>query len=281
MGAAGSLFPWWSFAKTLLAICALRLAEQGRIDLDRPSAEAPFTLRQLLQHRAGVPNYGQLPSYHEAVARGDPPWSRETLLAAVGADQPEFPPGTGWSYSNVGYMLVREAVERACECPLAGALKQLVLDRVEVPSVRVAVERGDLAEVHWPDVRPYDPGWVYHGCVVGSAVDAAKVLAALFAGQILGPASVSAMLARHDLGGALPDRPWTACGYGLGLMSGEMGAAGRAIGHSGGGPGCVNAVYHFPDLADPVTVAVFTDGVAEGVAEFAARDIALHGELQG
>ena len=38
---------------------------------------------------------------------------------------------------------------------------------------------------------------------------------------------------------------------------GGGGAAGRAIGHSGSGPFCVNAVYHFPDLPVPVTVAVF------------------------
>ena len=58
-------------------------------------------------------------------------------------------------------------------------------------------------------------------------------------------------------------------------MSGKMEGAGRAIGHSGGGPGCVNAVYHFPDLPRPLTVASFTDGDDEGRAEFEALRIAL------
>jgi D-alanyl-D-alanine carboxypeptidase len=58
-------------------------------------------------------------------------------------------------------------------------------------------------------------------------------------------------------------------------MIGEMGQAGRAIGHSGGGPGCVNAVYHFPDLPRPVTVAAFTEGTDEGAAEFLAARTAL------
>jgi hypothetical protein len=58
-------------------------------------------------------------------------------------------------------------------------------------------------------------------------------------------------------------------------MSGTMDGLGRSLGHSGGGPFSVNAVYHFPDRPDPVTVACFTDGTDEGAAEFAARDIAL------
>ena len=84
------------------------------------------------------------------------------------------------------------------------------------------------------------------------------------------------MLIRHPLGGAIEGRPWTECGYALGLMSGRCADVGHAIGHSGGGPFCVNAVYHFPDLKRPVTVASFTDGWQEGLAEFAAVQAALH-----
>ena len=62
--------------------------------------------------------------------------------------------------------------------------------------------------------------------------------------------------------------------YGLGLMTGSMGGVGRAFGHSGGGPFCVNAVYHFPERAVPVTVACFTDGENEGRAEFQAARLA-------
>lgn len=74
--------------------------------------------------------------------------------------------------------------------------------------------------------------------------------------QILKSATLHTMVEGHDLGGALPGRAWTACGYGLGLMSGRMGDTGRAIGHSGGGPHCVNATYHFPDAAPPLTEGV-------------------------
>lgn len=83
------------------------------------------------------------------------------------------------------------------------------------------------------------------------------------------------MLDIHQLGGAIPGRPWTSCGYGLGLMWGEVGEVGRVIGHSGAGPFCVSAVYYFPDIAAPVTVASFTEGSNEAPAEFEAVRLAL------
>ena len=274
-GAESSVFPWWSFTKTVLAICALRLVEQGRLDLDAPLHERSYTLRQLMQHRAGVPNYSRLKAYQDAVARNDAAWSRDRLLSIVGADRLSFQPGAGWAYSNVGYMFVREIIEGATGLSLGAALEELLFGPLGVRSVRLAAAPSDFADVFWPDLRTYDPRWVYHGCLTGTPVDAVKVLHALLLGQILRPATLHTMLERHELGGAIPGRPWTACGYGLGLMSGRMGEAGRAIGHSGSGPHSSNAVYHCPDLASPITVATYMDSEDEGLAETDAMTIAL------
>jgi len=79
-GAISELFPWWSFTKTILAVAALRLVEAGKLELDARRPGKPYTLRQLLLHRAGVPNYGRLQAYHEAVARGEDAWPRARLL---------------------------------------------------------------------------------------------------------------------------------------------------------------------------------------------------------
>ncbi len=273
-GSPAGLFPWWSFTKTALAICALRLVEDKRLDLDTPRPGKTFTLRQLLQHRAGVPDYGSLNAYHDAVARNDAAWSRAHLLEAAGADRLDFSPGTGWAYSNIGYLFVGDAIEDASGLDLATALRVFVLEPSEAVSASLATKPADFRQIFWPALRTYDPRWVYHGCLIGTPMDAARVLHACLGERILRPDTLHTMVAAHELGDAPPGRPWTGTGYGLGLMSGRMGAAGRAIGHSGGGPGCVNAVYHFPDAADPIVVAAFTDGDDEGLAEFETVSIA-------
>ncbi|MBP0615360.1 serine hydrolase domain-containing protein [Jiella mangrovi] len=275
VGRTDAVFAWWSFTKTILAIAALRLCHEQRLSLDTPFAGQPYTLRHLLQHRAGVPDYFALAAYHAAVARREPAWPRQKLLAATGSDQLEFAPGTGWRYSNVGYLFVRDAIEAATGSDLNTALEELVFGPLGLRRTRVARGPADLACVHGPSLRGYDPGWVYHGCVTGPATEAAAILATTMSGRLLRADSLAIMLERHELGGAIEGRPWTSHGYGLGLMIGTMAGAGRAIGHSGGGPEGVCAVYHFPDLREPRTIAAFTGGTDEGRAEWSAARLAL------
>lgn len=271
----GARFPYWSFSKTAIAICALKLADEHLVDLDAPHKEHPFTLRQLLGHSSGLPDYGPLKEYHAAVARGDEPWSRERLLDATLAQGMRFVPGKGWSYSNVGYLFIRDLIEEATGKPLGKVIHDLICKPLALATVEFWDTLDQSAALHWDAGTGYDPRWVYHGCLIGSALDASRLLHALFAGDLLEWKTLGDMLVRRSLGGAIPGRPWTECGYALGLMSGAMGDAGRAIGHTGGGPFSVNAVYHFPDLPDPMTIAAFTDAPDQGVAEFAAARIAL------
>lgn len=96
--ASTAVMQWWSFTKVLIAASALRLAEQDRLALDAPLPGLPYTLRQLLQHRAGVGDYGCLPEYQAAVARGDDPRSDDELFAHVPPTGLLFSPDTGWAY---------------------------------------------------------------------------------------------------------------------------------------------------------------------------------------
>lgn len=273
-GSADACFPYWSFTKTVISICALKLVESGRLDLDSTLTGAPYTLRQLLGHTSGLADYGQFPEYHAAVAAGETPWIRDRLLDVALANGMLFAPAQGWSYSNIGYMFVVELIEATLEMPFREVIADMVCKPLGLTSIELAETPEQFQRVHWQAATGYDPKWVYHGCLIGNAPDAARLLHALLAGRLLQPAILREMLDAKYLGGALPDRPWTECGYALGLMSGAMKQAGKAVGHSGGGPFCVNAVYHFPDVSDPVTVASFTEGTAEGVAEFANMRLA-------
>ncbi len=274
-GSSGSpdlLFPYWSFTKTAIAICALKLVEQGILDLNASLSNQPYSLRHLLAHTSGLPDYGQVKQYHAAVAAGDPPWSREKLLDIALADDLLFQPDQGWSYSNIGYLFICEKIEQATDQKMADVISELIVQPLGLSSVTLAQSREQFARLHWDAASDYDPGWVYHGCLTGNAQDAAQLLHALFSGNLLAPGSLSQMTAPRPLGGALAGRPWTQCAYALGLMTGTMTDAGTTSGHSGCGPFSVNAIYHFTETTDPLTVACFTDGNDEGVAEFATVD---------
>ena len=294
-GASGSVVAWWSFSKTLVAACVLLLAERGRLSLDDcldglpcdPSRSLPgglprgfsrgcsFTLRQLLQHRAGVGNYGEMPEYHEAVAAECPPWSDEEMLRRVPPDELLFAPGEGWAYSNVGYLLVRRHLERVEDEPLEAVLRRLVLAPLALERCRVAATVDDMRRIAYPPAHAYDPRWVYHGCVVGPVRDAALALHHLLHGTLLSTASRAALLDRHPIGGPIAGRPWQSHGYGLGVMMGSMGSqaadALEVVGHSAGGPGSVGAVYSRRTPGGPRTAAAFAPGNDVGITE----DVAL------
>jgi D-alanyl-D-alanine carboxypeptidase len=270
-----AVVPWWSFTKTLIAAAVLRLAEAGRLDLDVPFGRHPFTPRQLLQHRAGLGDYGGLATYRKAVARDDDPWPEEVLLRQVPPDRLLFPPGSAFAYSNVGYLLLRHLVEECSGTPFAAALSGLVLDPLGLKGARLARTRADMASTAFSGGTPYHPVWVFHGVVVGPVAEAALALHRLLNGHLLLPASRAALLAAMPVGGAPAGRPWQITGYGLGLMIGTMQhppmkSPLAVVGHSAGGPGSVGAVYHAPFGGDCRTAAVFAAGADEGPVEHAA-----------
>lgn len=229
--------PWWSFTKTVLAAAALVLVRDRRLPLDDRLDRRPFTLRQLLQHRAGLAEYGGLRAYHDAVARNDDAWPPAEMLVRTDAERLRYPPGEGWDYSNIGYFLVRQLIERTMAMPLGTALDELVMAPLGIARARLAEERRDFSP-------GYDPKWVYHGLLVGPLEQAALLLQRLLTGDLLPQPLLSSMLDRYPVGGPIAGRPWKAPSYGLGLMIGETTGGALIAGHTGGGPGSAVAVYH-------------------------------------
>src|SRR3954466_10470563 len=104
---------------TFVAALALMLVEEGVFELDGeagPIAEGA-TIRQLLNHTAGFPNFED-----DVIAMFEPslrdlghPTGRgpDEMLAAVKAKPRHFPPGEGWSYSGSNYQLLGLILEEA------------------------------------------------------------------------------------------------------------------------------------------------------------------------
>jgi CubicO group peptidase (beta-lactamase class C family) len=249
--------PWWSFTKTILAATALVLVRDGQLALDCPVRSRPFTLRQLLQHQSGLADYGGLAAYHEAVARGDEPWPVSELLDRTDARRLRYDPGQGWSYSNIGYLMVRELIGETAGEDLSAAISRLLLRPLDIGGARIVRTPADLAGIAMGSASSYHPGWVYHGLAVGPLRDAALLLDRLMTGTLLPPDLLEAMREAHPVSEPNPRRPWSRPGYGLGLMSVIASSGHKVMGHTGGGPGSVIAVYHRPDAAPPFTAAAF------------------------
>lgn len=259
--------PWWSFTKTVLAAAALSLVRDGLIGLDERVPEGPFTLRQLLRHEAGLADYSELADYHTAVARHETPWSAAEMLQRLDATRLRYAPGDGWRYSNVGYLFIARLIARVTGLRLEEALTQRVFAPLGLSRIRLATTRTDLAYVNMGAASTYDPGWVYHGLLVGPLVEAALCLDRLLDGHLLPQSLLREMQTVRTLGGPIAGRPWVAPGYGLGLMQGMVESGLTLSGHTGVGPGSIIAVYRCIDGNSTASCAVFDESGNEGAVE--------------
>lgn len=275
----GDEFHLFSIAKVFIAAAALRLVERGILALDAPVASVlpqpalpdTVTLRRLLSHTAGLPDYGGPRDYHDAVrATPDQPWPRDTFLAATIGRHGVGLPGA-FRYSNIGYLLARMVLERATGQRLGAVLQAEVFVPAGTSALRLATEIGEVGGLApgWGAslgdgqelmnvAQLYHPGWVAHGAVVGRALDAAQALDGVLAGAVLNPASREAMREAVPVGGShwLFQPP----GYGLGLMCRESGSVDRRAGHGGEGPGfSTGAICLMPDTGPRITAVALAN----------------------
>lgn len=107
-----------SLGKPVFAAAAMRLVDAGVLALDRPlssyaslpdilsPAARAITLRHVLSHTTGLPNWRQAP----------------------GALTPEFPPGSRFTYSGEGMFYLQRVIEQVTGMPIERVMRQQVLD---------------------------------------------------------------------------------------------------------------------------------------------------------
>jgi D-alanyl-D-alanine carboxypeptidase len=275
---ADARFPIYSITKSVIAVCVLRLAELRALALDEPISRwltgLPFgddvTLRQLLNHTAGVPNYSALPEQIAAlrVSPGEA-WTFEQFVERSCRRGLDFSPGEGWCYSNTGYALLKRVVELANATSFAEAVQQhvagplghtataVVEGRAAFEALAPGFGREFNRNAELEDVRRvYDPGWVAHGLVASTAAEIVEFYQALFGGKLVQRASLAEMTRLLRVPGDHP--PAVSPSYGLGLMSDPDGPHGPDFSHGGDGPGySLHAGCH-PDFGGRrVSAAVF------------------------
>lgn len=297
-GSREPAFLAYSITKTVTATIALRLVERGQLSLDDkvarwfpavPNAER-MTLRQVLNHGAGIPDYGGNTAYHDDV-RTSPgvPWSFERFAAETYERGLLLEPGAGWAYSNVGYMLLRRIVEQAggdtlhglvhthVTAPL-GLTRTFVADDIaSLSTLAPALSRRLSPDGSLRDVRTfYHPGWVSHGVMASTPSEIARFIDALFAGHLVSPESLGQMTTLV----AVPRPPGESAkeitrfprpSYGLGMMGDPETMFGLVHGHNGGGPGYGASVFRIAETGMTACAMVASeDGVGAEDLVFAA-----------
>ncbi|WPN49910.1 MULTISPECIES: serine hydrolase domain-containing protein [unclassified Pseudomonas] len=261
------LVPWWSFTKTVLAVTALSLVRDGRVGLDDPVLDQPFTLRQLLRHEAGLADYGELAEYHSAVANHESAWPAGEMMQRLEGTRLRYSPGTAWRYSNVGYWLIGRLIERVTDLALEEAVSCRAFTPLGLSGVHFAKTRADLQATCLGKSSRYDPAWVYHGLLIGPLSHAALWLDRLLGADLLSTDLLQQMQTARTLGGPIPGRPWIAPGYGLGVMQGPIEGGLTLCGHTGCGPGSVIAVYRCSDAEASACCAAYDASANEGAVE--------------
>ncbi|MFI7431701.1 serine hydrolase domain-containing protein [Micromonospora sp. NPDC049836] len=160
----GAADPWrpdtlvdvYSVGKPVAALCLLMLVDRGRVDLDAPVSaywpefRSPATLRQVLDHTAGLPAF-PVPRPADAVAD----WG--LLCADLAAAEPEWTPGTvagehAWTYGH----LVGEVVRRVDGRPLGRFLAEEIAGPWRLD---LAFGLDAAAQARCADLSYADPDW--------------------------------------------------------------------------------------------------------------------------
>ncbi|MCX4765341.1 beta-lactamase family protein [Streptomyces sp. NBC_01275] len=134
----GARFRAGSTTKVVTAAAVLRLAAEGRIDLDTPIQHylpgllgrqfRPITVRQLLNHTSGIPaGDGLGNTFEEVYAHRFDTLAPQQVAASAGAKKPEFCPGEQQHYLNINYTFLGLLIEKATGRSYASEATRLVL----------------------------------------------------------------------------------------------------------------------------------------------------------
>jgi D-alanyl-D-alanine carboxypeptidase len=149
-----ALFKIASIGKLYVAVSTAKLVKDKRLSLDKTLADyfpelvgkienaERITLRMMVQHRSGIPNFIDHPNYWE----NRPNFDEEALELAI--EMPaSFEPGADYGYSNTNYLLLRRLIDKVVGYSYQQYIKEEILIPLELNNTF-----GSLSEVNIDDV---------------------------------------------------------------------------------------------------------------------------------
>ncbi len=276
----GSRFYIYSVTKSIIAALVLQLAGSKPLSLEDkldkwfPAIKTSglVSVYNCLRHTGGLQDYGGDPRYNAAVRAGGAPWTFDEFIERTLGDKLLFTPGEKFSYSNIGYMLLKKILEIEYGGSFSDIINSRICRPLSLVSTWVSQTRESLADnIFGPGVylgskespadiyKIYHPLWVSHGVISSSAYETAVMMNSIFNGALLERGQIDIMTRCFKVEG-VTGRPFYDPHYGCGLMIDTGAPYGPVYGHTGGGPGASAACYHLARKSKPFTVAVLTDG---------------------
>jgi D-alanyl-D-alanine carboxypeptidase len=253
-----------SITKQFTAAAILQLQEAGKLDIDDelskylPGAPhaAEVTLRQLLSHTSGLPEYLDGPDIESAATK---PTAFPQLMARVAGKPLDFTPGTKMVYNNTGYILLGHVIEIVSRQPYRDYVRKHLLERAGMAQTYTVADEEHLSNMavgyrhangKLERAQPIHETWGWSaGDLVSTLDDLETWNRALTHGKIVSSASYSAMTTPAKIGDGESD-------YGLGLFVDAVQDQPR-IGHTGGSFGFTAANEFFPK--QNVRIIAFTN----------------------
>ncbi|MXO59542.1 serine hydrolase [Altererythrobacter salegens] len=274
-----SVFRIGSVTKQFTAAAIMQLVEAGKLALDDPlskyvpefdSGGRTITIRQLLNHASGIPNYTVQPGFFAKSAPLD--LTDEQLLESVKGVDFDFEPGSNWNYSNTGYYLLGMVVAKASGEPYPDYVRTHLFQPLGLTHTYYGGERPIIP--HRAQGYSYDPSTETFsndpnismnvpgaaGALSSTAGDLVRWQIALTGGKAVSPASYQQMITSTVPTGQGDSR------YGFGLIMAGQGDETR-ITHTGGINGFNSILTYIPAKHMRVSVISNSEGLPSGAVE--------------
>ncbi|HTE25261.1 serine hydrolase [Flavitalea sp.] len=128
-----TIYQLGSITKQFTATAILKLAEQKKLSTDDrlskyfpgyPSGDS-ITIKNLLTHSSGIYNYTEDQPFMKSEAVK--PSTKEKMIAMFRDHPLNFSPGSNYSYSNSGYLLLGYIIEQATDKPYEKVIHELII----------------------------------------------------------------------------------------------------------------------------------------------------------
>lgn len=163
-----TVFDLASVSKLFTALAAVQLIERGRIGLEAPVArylpqfaqngKDEVTIRELLTHTSGLPAWDALYSKY------DTPAERIAAVYAIGL---EDPPGTAYTYSDLGLMALGKVIEEVSGRPLDAYVAKNITGPLGMTDTGFNPPRSQQHRIAATEYQP----WTGRGVIRGSVHD--------------------------------------------------------------------------------------------------------------